>query len=616
LDTSTARAARPKSALTNLPIVGTYLYYYNQFTKYIGHRGLLLGAISLITTLTEGIGIAFFIAYVQSLAVGDGANPSWILLRLKSFFESMNFEFVPSRVMPLLVVIFVLRGLLVILGKGYHYTIYTRLLGLIYEHTARAIASMAYPEYLKHNTGYFIQIVSKEVGRAVLAYYQVIAIIPLAVSIATYVALSIRIDWRFTIVAGIFGIFIVLVFRPTNRTTARLSRELIAAESKMTTLVVQLLHSFKYLLATNKIQPLQRKITACSDQVGATGSKIGFLSAILPASSEAIIVAFLGTMVYLQVEVFERSIDSMIVAMMFLYRAMREAIVLQGSWQAFNQYIGGLDILNETLNKIPDVPLVGAGKKFSGIHESLDLCNVTFRYGSSDVLKNINLKIPAKSMVAFVGESGAGKSTLVDLLTGLLSPTSGKVQIDGEDYAAYDQQLIRSHTGYVTQESVIFDDSIADNVSLWQWREDKDGSDRLIAALERAHCQSFVDNLPDGFNEIVGERGVRLSGGQRQRLSIARELYKEPGLLILDEATSALDSESERQVQESIDSLKGTSTIVVIAHRLATVRNCDRIFVLKAGSIVEQGNFNELRKNGGVFQRMCEAQSLGPTKES
>ena len=219
----------------------------------------------------------------------------------------------------------------------------------------------------------------------------------------------------------------------------------------------------------------------------------------------------------------------------------------------------------------------------------------------------MTLTIPPNSAVAFVGVSGAGKSTLVTMLTGLLRPTSGQISVGGVPYRSLDQRRLREAIGYVTQESVIFNDSVHNNISLWS----SDHSGEKVRAVARAaRAADFIENLPDGYDSLLGDNGVNISGGQRQRISIARELYKDARLLIFDEATSALDTESEVEVQNSIDALRGNKTVILIAHRLSTVRNCDTIFVLKDGRLVEQGTYDDLYDLGGEFTQMVKRQVL------
>ena len=201
----------------------------------------------------------------------------------------------------------------------------------------------------------------------------------------------------------------------------------------------------------------------------------------------------------------------------------------------------------------------------------------------------------------------------VDILTLLLTPTTGKILVDGVDSRDIDLPSWRRQIGYVAQDSVIFDDTVGNNICLW--RDDYAGNleaARMVAeAAEQACASGFIDEMPKGYDTIVGDRGIRLSGGQKQRISLARELYKKPKLLILDEATSSLDSESEKYIQNSIDALKGNMTVIIIAHRLSTIKNVDYIYVIEKGKIIENGTYDKLIKiDDGKFSKMIKMQKL------
>jgi ATP-binding cassette, subfamily C, bacterial len=234
--------------------------------------------------------------------------------------------------------------------------------------------------------------------------------------------------------------------------------------------------------------------------------------------------------------------------------------------------------------------------------------HVTFRYDvalPATALRDLDLVVPARRVTAFCGPSGAGKSTLADLLLGLLRPTSGRVLLDGQELAARKLHDWRQSVGYVPQETFLFHESVRANLL---WAQPDATTDDLRAALRAAAAEEFVDRLPHGLDTIVGDRGVRLSGGERQRIALARALLRRPALLILDEATSALDNPNERLVQEAIEKLHGELTIVLIAHRLSTVRMADRIVVLEAGAVVETGTWEQLTSRAdSAFQRLVTA---------
>jgi ATP-binding cassette, subfamily C, bacterial len=233
---------------------------------------------------------------------------------------------------------------------------------------------------------------------------------------------------------------------------------------------------------------------------------------------------------------------------------------------------------------------------------------VTFGYAEEPVLREVNLQIPAGGAVAIVGPSGAGKSTLADIVLGLLPPQTGHVVVDGVDLTRERLQAWRDQIAYVPQETFLFHDTVRQNL---RWAAPGVTDRQIWIALTSAAADDFVRRLPNGLETVVGDRGVLLSGGERQRLALARALLRRPRLLILDEATSSLDSENERVVQDAIERLRGTVAILIIAHRLSTVRQADKIYVLEGGQIVESGNWDALMaRPAGRFRALCLAQGV------
>ncbi len=231
---------------------------------------------------------------------------------------------------------------------------------------------------------------------------------------------------------------------------------------------------------------------------------------------------------------------------------------------------------------------------------------VSFRYGGGDpVLSDVSLSLPRGRVVALVGPSGAGKTTLADLVPRFHDPTSGQILMDGVPLTRLTRRSIRSRLGVVSQEAVLLNDTVAANIAYGA-----PGATRaqVEAAAQAANADGFIAQLPQGYDTMLGERGTRLSGGQRQRIAIARALLRDPPILILDEATSALDTESERLVQQAIDRLMRERTVLVIAHRLATVRDADEIVVLDAGRVVQRGSHEELFRSGGLYRRLYDLQ--------
>jgi len=240
-------------------------------------------------------------------------------------------------------------------------------------------------------------------------------------------------------------------------------------------------------------------------------------------------------------------------------------------------------------------------------HNEVAFDHVFFQYndGEEHVLQNISFSLDKGTVVALVGSSGAGKSTVADLIPRFFEPTSGAVLLDGIDIRKIKIKTLRQIMGIVTQETILFNDTIAGNIAYGQ---DDISIERILSAAETANALEFIERLPKKFDTVIGDKGVRLSGGQRQRLAIARALLKNPPILILDEATSSLDAESEKLVQQAIEKLMVDRTVLVIAHRLSTVVNADKIIVLKTGQIIEMGTHDQLVASEGVYRSLYKVQ--------
>ncbi len=262
-----------------------------------------------------------------------------------------------------------------------------------------------------------------------------------------------------------------------------------------------------------------------------------------------------------------------------------------------------LEIL-ETESPIADA---ADAKTKGNFNSDLELKNITFKYDETDVLKNFSLNVPKGKTVALVGQSGSGKSTIANLVTRFYDVNEGSIEIDGENIKSLTKASLRGLMGLVTQDSILFNDSIRNNVKLGK----QDATDEeVIEALKIANAWEFVKDLPEVLDHNIGDAGGKLSGGQKQRLSIARAVLKNPPIMILDEATSALDTESERLVQVALENMMKNRTSIVIAHRLSTIQNADVIVVMQKGEIVEQGTHEELINNNSMYSKLVQMQTI------
>ncbi len=265
------------------------------------------------------------------------------------------------------------------------------------------------------------------------------------------------------------------------------------------------------------------------------------------------------------------------------------------------------DRINEVLDADEKIIEKENARAITSFEDEVLYNNVSFKYGEEAVLKNINLSVKKGATIAIVGESGSGKSTMMDLLPRFYDVTEGIITIDGKDVRDLKIMDLRGLIGIVSQESILFNMSVKENIAFGDPNPDMD---RVEEAAKIANAKIFIDALENGYDTIIGERGNKLSGGQKQRLSIARAIYKDPKILILDEATSALDTESEKLVQEALEKIMKNRTSLVIAHRLSTVRNADEIIVLSKGEIIEKGNHDDLLQRKGAYYKFCMLQGI------
>ncbi|MFA5145599.1 MAG: ABC transporter ATP-binding protein [Candidatus Omnitrophota bacterium] len=271
------------------------------------------------------------------------------------------------------------------------------------------------------------------------------------------------------------------------------------------------------------------------------------------------------------------------------------------------QAVAASERIYEVLETSPSVEEKPNAIELPGFKDSVAFEDVWFNYAEHEVLKGITLEVKKNSILAIVGRSGTGKTTLVDLIPRFYDPKKGRILIDGMDIKDTSLKSLRQQVGIVTQETILFNDTIKANIAYGDTRASYEAIER--AAIS-SHAHDFIKRLPAGYDTVIGDRGMRLSGGERQRIAIARALLKNPPILILDEATSQLDSEAERIVQDALDRLIQGRTVFVIAHRLSTVKAAHKIVILEKGKIVEQGSHSELIDKDGLYRRLYQAQEL------
>ncbi|MCI5225344.1 MAG: ABC transporter ATP-binding protein [Candidatus Electrothrix sp. AX2] len=601
-----------------MPVFKEIYYYFTVYKKYIGYRMVLVFFLSGLAAATEGLGISLLLPLIEIADVGVGGSTaqgqSSILIFIRGLLDFFGISSMVG-ILSFIACVFLLKGLISFLSEAYQSHLKAQLLYEIKSKVFHLYSSMNYSYYSSHNTGHFVNIINGQVNSLVNSFNNYKHFLTIIVTTCVYLSIVSLLAWKFAVMALVAGVIFLLLFRRLNIFVRNLSRKQAVEQGHLNKFLVQTVQSFKYLSSTAQLSYLSSEVMSSIKKLSSHSRYQGIAQALTSSLSEPISIILVLIVIMIQVAVLDAPLPPIFVSLIIFNRAMGNILGIQGAWQALMSKIGSLEVVELEVEKLLNNQEVTGEVKLERFTSSIEMRNVSFRYQKEhkEALSHVSLKIPVNATIAFVGESGAGKSTLVDMLTLLLRSQQGELLVDGIASDELDMLNWRRQIGYVSQESVIFDDTIANNICLWRgdFTTDSDLQEQIIKASEQAYAFEFIEKLPNKFDTIVGDRGVMLSGGQKQRLFLARELFKKPRLLILDEATSALDSESERYIQESIAMLKGRTTVAIIAHRLSTIKDADYIYVLKQGRVVEQGEYGALLENKEtIFAKMVALQSL------
>lgn len=588
---------------------GTFLQLFHE---HAGWRLPALFVLILIGGMVEAVGILTLLPLLNA-AVGDTVdNP--FAASVIGFLQTAGITPTIFNLLLVIVAAFTLRGILVFSSTYFMSIIVVDIRRRVQSDLTRRFGDMEFSYYVNQTAGWFNNILIAEVARFVasmrsfslvsVSIINALVLLPIAFSMKPEVTLTIF------VAAGL----VLVSMRGLIGRTATYSREQTRLQGQLNSTFIQLIQSFIYLKATGSTTAANRHVIDSIDDLSRTELRIRKLAAIIVAVKDPIAVIVLASFIFYEVEILGGSLAEVIVVALVLYRMLTQLVSLGPQLQVFNQTIGGVFAVRDVIREIEPHLEPGAQGRAPDLGQPITLDKVSFSHGDTKILHDLDITIPPNETVGVVGESGAGKTTFFHLLTGMLRLNSGTMRIGDTEYSDIDLTALRAQTGYVTQEPVIFNGTAADNISLWQIDPgDTEGMARVRAAARLARCDDFIMNLDDGYATEVGDRGVRLSGGERQRIAIARELFKNPRLLIFDEASSALDAHSEQYLQDSVDSMHGERTVLIITHRLASVRSCDKIYVFADGRVVESGSFMELFSDtNSKFHKMCTEQGINP----
>mgnify|MGYP001043075773 CR=1 FL=1 len=588
--------------------------YIKIYQIYLGYKMYIIYVLGIIASIFEGIGILMLLPLLKTI---DNSNSSKISedFLSRNVYDFINFIGFSNSILSILILIvvsFILKGIMTFFALGFNAYLVGQLLKKIKTNLFVLYTKMTSGYYYSKNTGDLINIINEQPIKSLEAFKQLNLLCANIFNTIILILLAFIANTYFGFMAIISGIILVLVFLKMNSYVQKLSRINASESGNLNKWLIQTLHGFKYLASTSQISKVSKKIKSSISTLTSIQIKTGIASAFSQSIREPIAVVFIVIILFFQLYIYNLKLEPILVSLVLFYRALNSSLAVQSAFQAMFQHIGSMELVHKEFLELQNNQEVDGEVEIPTMTTGFTLSNICFKYQNSNdnILNNISLNIPATSSVAFVGESGSGKTSLIDVLTTLNKHNSGELLIDGLNSKTIRASSWRKQIGYVSQDGLIFDDTITNNITLWDESNLNNNLNALKEAATQANIIDFIETLPEGFETKLGDRGVLISGGQKQRILIARELYKKPNLLILDEATSALDSDSESKIQNSIDSLKGKITLVIIAHRLSTIKNVDCIYLLDKGEIVESGNYNQLINNNSFFSNFAKIQAL------
>lgn len=591
--------------------------YFFYFYRYLRYRIFVAFGLSFTKGMLDGFGLAMFIPLLKMSSeepVADaGSDELGNLSFLPETLESFGINLTLVNVLLIILFFFCMKGVVAFV-EGYAQVVYQqRFMREIRISNINLLNSYNFRSFVKSDVGKIQNTFSGEVERVNVAYRSYFKSIEYGVLVLVYVLMAFSANAKFALIVAVGGVMSNLLFKWLFAKTKQLSKKYTVSAHSFQGLLIQLVSTYKYLKATGRNKFYGEKLKGNITSLEYLQRNIGIVDSLLRALREPVTIFVVVVGILVQITYFNPEIGLIILSLLFLYRSLTFLMALQEQWNRFLGVSGSLENMNSFTAELKSDKERNGKLAFGQFQNKIQLDNVHFQYDNAVVLNGIDLEINKYETIAIVGESGSGKSTLMNLLSGLLLPSQGRMLIDGVDIREIDQYSFRTRIGYIAQEAPIFNDTIFNNVTFWAQKTPQTMK-RFQKAIRKAAIEDFVNQLPFKEDEYLGNNGINISGGQKQRLSIAREMYKNVDFLFMDEATSALDGETEKEIQTNMDELRGEYTIVMIAHRLATIKNADRIVLLRHGKIEAIGSFHELVATSARFEEMVRLQGMAPER--
>jgi subfamily B ATP-binding cassette protein MsbA len=584
------------------------------FYRHLGNRMFAYVLINILVSLLAGFGLAMFIPLLEIANNDTVVTTSTKLGNLGfiiEFFQNFGIAITLESILLIISVFFVLKALAIWL-MGYMNVMYRQyFMRKVRLETITALAEYKYENFVKRDAGKIQNTMSGEISKVVGAYSNYTGMMNQFVTIVIYIGLAIFMNPKFATLLLVGILLTNLIYRKPYRITKELSEKVTKVGHEYQRYLIQMVSFFKYLNSSGRLSEYSLFLKNKVHEVEGYNKRMGKIGSLLASIREPMLIIVVCSVIYIEVRLLDGNLGVILLSILFFYRALNAIINIQSTYNSYLGQSGALSNFTEFYNSLKRGRFIDGERNFVSFEKEMVCENISYRYSKEDkwILQDVSLTISKNETIAIVGHSGSGKTTLVTVLCGLLRPEKGLYKIDGIEVSQFKIDTFKNRIGIISQDPVVFNDTVFNNVSFFE-EPTPENIKRCEEALHQASILSFIQEQPLGVHSRLGNNGINLSGGQKQRLGIARELYKKVDILFFDEATSSLDSETERAIQNNIETLKGRYTIVLIAHRLSTIKHAHRIVLLNEGRIEHIAPYDELLQKSETFRNMVALQDV------
>ena len=580
--------------------------HINFFWGFFSYRLTFVVGLVFIAGFLDSVGIMLIIPVLQAGldqdVIANDETSGMVVNFISEIVTFLGIQGNMTLIILLMISVFFFKGIVSFISQSYGQILKGELLENLRLKAFKLSSAVYLMKFFEYPIGHYNNICNEQPSRIASAYTAFLRFLSNLILSLIYLIVCWLISPNMLIAFLSAGIFILIAYRKLNTRVNSLSRDISIDTGLMSSRIIQALAASKYLRATLQMDNALKEARKANKKISKSQVKIALIKVLAQTLREPLAILMIGLLLIIEVQYFGSSLASLLVMVALLQKAINSITVAQTDYLTYAEFAGAIELYSQEINNLQNHQEINGELKIRNFSPTIKFKNVSFSYSDNDksfCLSNLNFTINEYTSVAIVGPSGGGKSTILDLIARSIRPKQGEIFLSGQPASELDEESWRNKLGYITQNSVVFDDTIANNIApIKSLHEDKDGLQvEIESAAKAASLHEFIMQLPNKYATRVGENGINLSGGQRQRLFIARELFRNPEVLLLDEATSALDTETELAIRDTIEINRKKMTIIAVAHRLASIKSFDYVLVVERGKVIEEGKMELLLKN-------------------